>query len=147
MDFKTAISRVLRNYATFDGRAQRAEFWYWFLFVIVSNMLIAFVETTINAAAPGNAAILTGAFSLAVFLPGLAVLVRRLHDTGRSGFWAFLTLVPVLGGLILLIWTATTGTRGPNEYGPDPLDPDTAAPSTGSGETARKSDIPKVPRD
>jgi len=58
--------------------------------------------------------------ALALFLPSLGVLVRRLHDTDRSGFWIFIALVPIVGGIILIVWEATAGTPGPNRFGPDP---------------------------
>lgn len=106
---------VLSNYANFSGRARRSEYWYFVLFNFLVGIL-AYIVGAIFKQGP----LLNGLYSLAVFLPSLAVLVRRLHDTGRSGWWWFIVFIPLLGALVLIIYTAEAGSIGPNKYGPDP---------------------------
>ena len=106
--------KVLRNYVGFEGRARRREYWYFFLF----NMLIALVLGLISRAV--NTTILSTLYSLAVFLPGLAVSIRRLHDTDKSGWWILIALIPIVGAIVLLVFMLTDSTPGANQYGPSP---------------------------
>lgn len=108
---------VLKKYASFQGRARRSEYWMFALF----NVVIALVLLGLAAATKSTVFyILYIAYILAVILPSLGVLVRRLHDTGRSGGWFFISFVPFVGGLVLFIFTVLEGNPGPNEYGPNP---------------------------
>lgn len=108
---------VLKKYASFQGRARRSEYWMFALF----NVVIALVLLGLAAATKSTVFyVLYIAYILAVILPSLGVLVRRLHDTGRSGGWFFISFVPFVGGLVLLIFTVLEGNPGPNEYGPNP---------------------------
>jgi uncharacterized membrane protein YhaH (DUF805 family) len=114
-----------RQYADFSGRARRKEYWMFQIFniliVVAAAMFVALLSSvTYSVAAVIVFATLTGLFCLAIFIPGLAVLVRRLHDTGKSGWWMFISLVPLVGSLWLLVLLLTEGERGSNEYGPDP---------------------------
>ena len=102
--------RPFRKYVDFDGRARRKEFWYFQLVVIVVSSILFAVSD-----------IVSHVFDLAVLLPQLAVGIRRLHDTERSGWWILLVLVPVVGWIVLLIWYCTKGTDGDNVFGSDPL--------------------------
>jgi uncharacterized membrane protein YhaH (DUF805 family) len=106
---------VLKKYAVFSGRARRMEYWMFFLF----NFIIAFVLGFIEGLA-GGPGVLGGLYSLAVLLPGLGVSVRRLHDTGRSGWWLFIGLIPLIGAIILLIYMVSDSQEGTNQYGPSP---------------------------
>jgi len=105
---------VLRKYATFDGRARRMEYWMFVLF----NMLIGFAITLVDVFA--RLGFLGVLYSLAMIIPTLAVTVRRLHDTGRSGWWVFINLIPVVGAIVLFIFMVIEGDPHDNEYGPDP---------------------------
>ncbi|NHM34004.1 DUF805 domain-containing protein [Neobacillus terrae] len=107
--------KVLKNYATFNGRARRKEYWMFTLISVIITILLAVAE-----AATGLDSILTGLFSLAILVPSLAVIVRRLHDTGRSGLMVLLGLIPIIGGIILLVFAAQDSKPGENEYGPNP---------------------------
>ncbi|WP_199554850.1 DUF805 domain-containing protein [Sandaracinobacteroides hominis] len=127
----------LRKFATFSGRARRREYWLWQLFIwIISAVLFAWlfaalpdkvVGTDEFFAMSGNLMegptrlpmIVIALVSLALFLPSLAVSVRRLHDSDKSGWWLLLNLLAI-GALVLLIFFLIDGTRGPNSYGPDP---------------------------
>jgi len=120
---------VLKKYAVFSGRARRTEFWMFFLF----NCIIAFVlgaidgylRTQLQTIQVGTVlvkvqlGVIGGLYSLAVLIPIIAVSVRRLHDTGRSGWWNLIWLVPCIG-LILIVWFAGDSQPGRNEYGPNP---------------------------
>ena len=117
---------VLKKYAVFDGRARRKEYWMFALF----NIIIAIVLNVIEMAI-GTYGIIGVLYALAVLLPGIGVTIRRLHDTGRSGWWILIALVPFVGAIILIIFAAQDGTPGQNQYGPNPKEvgAGTAAPS------------------
>lgn len=106
---------VKDNYANFNGRARRKEFWmfalFYFIFAIVTSILDGII---------GLYGILTILLSLALIVPSLAVTVRRLHDIGKSGWWIFIDLIPLVGPIWLLVLLIQEGQHGPNEYGPDP---------------------------
>ena len=116
MDFMTAVRTCLNKYVTFDGRAQRSEFWWFALF----NFIGAVVLNVIDSALFG-AQVLSLLWSLALLLPGIAVGARRLHDIEKSGWWLLISFVPLIGLLVLLYFFVQRGTDGPNQYGPDPL--------------------------
>ena len=112
---------ALRKYATFTGRARRKEFWFFQLFVL----LIAFALTLVDRLfgvfdAESGMGLLSGLFSLGMFLPNLAVSVRRLHDTDRSGWWLLLCFLPIIGIIVLLVFFCLDGTRGANRFGDNP---------------------------
>lgn len=106
---------VMKKYVDLEGRARRAEFWYFLL----ANFIIGILLGIIDCALGLN--ILGYLYSLAVLLPSIAVAVRRLHDTDRSGWFYLLNLIPLVGTIILLIFFAQRGTAGPNRFGEDPL--------------------------
>lgn len=106
MVFVNAVKTGLQRFADFSGRANRREFWGFFLFYVLGTMGLARIEafhTSLSA--------LTALFALIFLLPMLAVLVRRLHDTGRSGYWAFFWLLPIAGPLVIFAMTAQPGTQ------------------------------------
>jgi uncharacterized membrane protein YhaH (DUF805 family) len=130
MDFMTAVKTCFSKYVTFSGRAQRSEFWWFWLFLFAGQIILSIVDSTLFGTvttydggfeAHTNTPILSGLFSLAVFLPSLAVAVRRLHDTDRSGWWYLLCLIPLIGIIVLIVWWASKGTAGANRFGNDPL--------------------------
>jgi uncharacterized membrane protein YhaH (DUF805 family) len=106
--------QALRKYADFGGRAQRAEYWIPFLINVVLAFVLLFIDWAIGARN-----ILYGLFVLAWICPGTAMGVRRLHDTGRSGRWMLISLIPV-GAIALLVLLALEGEAGANQFGPDP---------------------------
>ena len=125
------------RYADFRGRARRREFWLFVLFALIAGSVAASVDFTLGMASwmsydrlwsfgrvfpvhvlwGGPFSILV---SLLLILPSLAVTVRRLHDSDRSGAWVFINFVPLIGGLVMLVLMLLDGTEGPNHYGPDP---------------------------
>ena len=116
--------KVMReNYANFNGRARRKEYWMFSLFFLLFALLAGFVIGILSAVgemAAMIAIILTVVWYLAHIVPSLAVTVRRLHDTGKSGWLYLLVLIPYIGGLIIFIFTVLDGDKGDNAYGPDP---------------------------
>jgi uncharacterized membrane protein YhaH (DUF805 family) len=114
--------KVLKQYADFNGRARRKEYWMFLLFNIIFLILAAVIDNvaglTFGRDIPyGYLYVL---YALAVLIPGIAVAVRRLHDQGKSGWWYFIVLVPIIGGIWFLILMVTDSTPGENEYGPNP---------------------------
>ena len=108
--------RVVKdNYANFKGRARRKEYWMFVLF----NFLFACAAVIVDFIV-GTLPLLYVVYLLAVIIPGIAVTVRRLHDTGKSGWWYFIVLVPLIGAIWLLVLLCTDGTPGVNGYGPSP---------------------------
>jgi uncharacterized membrane protein YhaH (DUF805 family) len=113
--------KVLRQYADFSGRARRTEFWMFTLVNIVISVVLSLIDNiVIGTSGTGGFGVLSGIYALAVLLPGLAVGARRLHDTGRSGWWQLIALVPVIGGIVLIVFWALEGTRAANQHGADP---------------------------
>lgn len=110
---------VKENYANFEGRARRSEYWY---FVLV-NLLISIVLGVIDYVIGSDIGIIRGIYSLAVLVPSIAVAVRRLHDIGKSGWFLFVVLIPIAGAIWLLVMLCKEGDTGPNEYGADPKNP------------------------
>nr|WP_297309504.1 DUF805 domain-containing protein [uncultured Flavobacterium sp.] len=99
--------KVLQNYANFNGRARRSEYWYFYLFNLIIAIILGFIGILINST------ILSNIYSLVVLIPGIAVAIRRMHDVGKSGWYI---LIPIYN----LILACTDGDKGPNEYGEDP---------------------------
>lgn len=123
-NMKLAVRTVLSNYATFTGRASRPEFWWWVLAVFLLSAITQIIDALLIAPMLGFEADAENAgqplsmlVSLVLLLPGLAVAVRRLHDTGRAGWWLLLFLIPIVGVLVL-IWFYTRPSDGPNQWGP-----------------------------
>ncbi len=109
--------KVVRdNYANFSGRARRSEYWYFTL----CNFLIALVLFALALAIGTIGNIIYFIYILAVLVPSLAVIVRRLHDVGKSGWFYFISLIPLVGAIWLIVLFATEGDSGANKYGPDP---------------------------
>jgi len=113
MGFFEAVRTAFSNYAVFQGRARRKEFWYFYLFSVLCNCLLLCIPS------PGNL-IASSLFGLMLFLPGLGLAVRRLHDTNHSGLSLFFVLIPLVGPILLIVWYCTEGTQGTNKYGPSP---------------------------
>jgi uncharacterized membrane protein YhaH (DUF805 family) len=112
---------VFRKYADFSGRARRTEFWMFVLFVIVVSAVLLMVDYMMGTVEPTSGyGVLSGVFALATLLPYLAVGARRLHDTGRTGWWWLIGFVPVIGTIVLIVFFAKAGDAGSNAYGPDP---------------------------
>lgn len=112
---------TLKKYAVFEGRAQRKEYWLFVLFNLIIAVVLSFIDRMTGTYSPDyGMGVLGGIYALAVLLPGIGVSVRRLHDTDRSGWWLLLVFIPILGGLVLLVFMILDGTPGTNRFGPNP---------------------------
>jgi uncharacterized membrane protein YhaH (DUF805 family) len=111
---------VWRQYAVFTGRARRKEYWMFFLVNLAIVVALDIADAAIGTSTRSGFGVLAGLYGLAVLIPSLAVAVRRLHDTDKSGWWVLIGLVPFVGGIILIVLLALDGTPGPNRFGSDP---------------------------
>ena len=112
---------VLKKYVEFDGRARRKEYWMFTLFSTLISVGLAAVDVFSGLTnATGGINPLSTVYSMAVFLPTLAVSIRRLHDTNRSGWFLLLAFIPCIGAIILLVFYIEEGTKGSNKFGSDP---------------------------
>ena len=114
MSFADAVRSAFSKYVTFSGRARRSEFWWFALFAGIVYIVAGIIDAAI-----GNQ-VLGYLVGLALLLPSLAVTVRRLHDTGRSGWWILIGLVPLIGAIVLLVFEVQDSQPGTNSYGPSP---------------------------
>ena len=105
---------VLKKYAVFSGRARRKEIWYFILFDFIFAFALGLFDSLIGIY------VLSSLNSLAVLLPSLGVAITRLHDTGRTGWWIFIGLIPLIGAIILLVFFITDSQPETNQYGPSP---------------------------
>ena len=115
MSFVDAIKSVFTQYVGFSGRARRSEYWFFCLFNI-----FVFFDLSALASKISILSLLSVVGSLAIFLPSLAVCIRRLHDIGKSGWWYLLAFIPLVGAIILIIWFCKDSEPGANAYGPNP---------------------------
>lgn len=129
MGLKEAVVSVFSKYATFSGRATRSEYWFFYLFNVIMCLGLVAVCAILGAIFKGAAGAVGGytvgtilywIYALAAFIPYLAVSVRRLHDTGRSGFNLFWMFLPIIGAILLLVYFVTASNPGDNAYGPEP---------------------------
>jgi uncharacterized membrane protein YhaH (DUF805 family) len=111
MNFSQAISSGFENYSNFRGRAVRSEFWYWTLFSILAVWASALVDSS------AGTLIVELLVNLALFLPGLAVTVRRLHDINRGGWWFWIGLIPIVGWMVIFFFLTTPSDPEPNRFG------------------------------
>jgi uncharacterized membrane protein YhaH (DUF805 family) len=117
---KWFLKVVRDNYANFKGRAQRKEFWMFQLFAFIFVILLIIIDGITGSLDPiSGFGLFSGIFTLALIIPTIAVSVRRLHDTGRSGWWYFAILIPLLGLIVLIFWCFDSDSEE-NKYGENP---------------------------
>jgi uncharacterized membrane protein YhaH (DUF805 family) len=115
VSFQDAVTTVLtKKYADFSGRARRSEFWFYALATFIAGIVVNIIDMIIGTK------ILSYVLDLALLIPGLAVGARRLHDTGRSGWWQLLWFAIIIGWIVLFIWFVSDSKPGTNQYGPSP---------------------------
>ena len=134
MTFMESVRTCLKeNYCNFEGRAPRSEYWWFALFAallgVATSILDGFLGTYTVTSSGKMIGFINLIFLLAILLPSIAVAVRRLHDTDRSGWFYLLIFIPLIGSIILIIFFIQQGTNGRNRFGDDPLRP----ASRGSG--------------
>jgi uncharacterized membrane protein YhaH (DUF805 family) len=128
MSFFDAVKSVYSNYTNFGGRARRSEYWWFYLFSIIVNIVLDIMMEVGGGRGSDNPIALIGSIAAVVWglgtiLPQLAVGVRRLHDSDRSGWWLLLWCIPIIGWIILIIWLCQPSVSGTNKYGPNPINP------------------------
>ena len=112
---------VLKKYADFSGRARRKEYWMFVLFNILFSFVAGFIDGFFGTMSRNATLGIFGTvYTLLLLVPSLAVTARRLHDTGRSGWWILIALVPLLGAIVLLVFNVSDSDPGTNKYGPNP---------------------------
>ena len=111
---------VLKKYAVFSGRARRMEYWMFALFNTIIGFVLGIIEGIAGIAPETDESVLAILYTLAILLPTLAVGVRRLHDTGRTGWWTLILLVPLLGPIVTTVFFLQDSQPGENQYGPNP---------------------------
>ena len=119
MSFQDAVRTCLQKYVDFSGRARRSEYWYFFLFSIIVSIVAGVIDGILGTRNSTGTGLVGVIASLALLLPGLAVGARRLHDTGRSGWWLLIGLIPLIGGIVLLVFFVLDS-QPENQYGPNP---------------------------
>lgn len=112
---------VLNKYAVFNGRARRKEYWFFVLFNVIISLLLSIADGLTGTLNPlTGVGVLGGVYMIAIMIPSIAVAIRRLHDTARSGWWLLISLIPVVGGLVLLYFLVLDSDPESNEYGECP---------------------------
>ncbi len=112
--------KVLKQYADFNGRSRRKEYWMFVLINIGVGFVVGFIDGLTGTVGAYGIGLLGGIYNLAILVPSIAVGVRRLHDIGKSGWMLLVGLIPLIGWIWLIILLATEGEEGENEYGPNP---------------------------
>ena len=112
---------VYKKYAVFSGRARRKEYWFFILFLTIALFLLAIVDGIIGPWDPTSAlGLFTLICALGSTIPAIAVSVRRLHDTDRSGYWYLIQLIPLIGGIVFLVFCCLDSSPGQNRFGANP---------------------------
>src|SRR5690554_1127284 len=104
---------ALKKYADFNGRAQRKEYWMYVLFYMIFYVALSIVDSLIGTM------LFSSVYSLALFVPSISIAARRLHDTGRSGWWQLIALIPLIGSIVLIVFLVQDS-QADNEYGANP---------------------------
>ena len=126
MRFSESVKSFWSHYSKFKGRARRSEYWWIQLFLVLTNLAVAAIDLVLmngdvdRFIANGGGGIVGLIWILVTIVPALAVLVRRLHDTGKSGWWALIGFVPLVGGIVLLVFTVLDSDAGGNKFGESP---------------------------
>ncbi|AVG23476.1 aminopeptidase C [Pontimonas salivibrio] len=126
MSFGQAVSSFFSNYANFQGRTQRSGYWWVVLFLVLVSFVLWFVDLQLFAGLWSQDLLDQGSgplsivFGLAIIVPVIALGVRRLHDTNRSGWWVLLGFIPIIGSIVLFVFYVLDSTPGDNQYGPNP---------------------------
>ena len=126
MGFGQAVKSFWSNYSTFKGRSRRSEYWWIQLFLVLTNLAVAAIDLALmdgdvdRFIANGGGGIVGLVWILVTIVPALAVLVRRLHDTGKSGWWVLIGFVPFVGTIVLFVFSVLDSDAGDNKYGASP---------------------------
>ena len=116
MDFQTSIKTCFSKYADFSGRALRSELWFFALFIVLGSIVTVIFDVMVLGYSVESYGPLNLIFSVAIFIPSIAVTARRLHDVNKSGWWQLIELT-IIGILLIIIWNATEGKKKKNRFG------------------------------
>jgi uncharacterized membrane protein YhaH (DUF805 family) len=119
MTFPDSVKICFNKYVDFNGRARRSEFWWWVLFTFLVGIVASIIDAILGTRSSSGTGLIEGLTNLALLLPSLAVGARRLHDTGRSGWWQLLWLAIIIGWIVLIVWFCQDS-KPDNAYGPSP---------------------------
>jgi uncharacterized membrane protein YhaH (DUF805 family) len=108
------FTAAIQQFANFEGRNTRTQYWMFILFYVIFYIVCAVVDNILGKP------IISGLYSLVLLVPSIAAATRRLHDTGRSGWWQLIGLIPILGAIVLIVFLAQDSAAGDNEYGANP---------------------------
>jgi uncharacterized membrane protein YhaH (DUF805 family) len=137
MGFGEAIQSCFRQYVGFSGRARRSEYWYFFLFIVLVDIVASVLDSVLGTMSDStNVGVIGTITSLALLLPSIAVAIRRLHDTSRTGWWILIGLIPIVGWIILIVFYVQDS-HPDNKYG--------ASPKTGAVQTGPAPDAGPAP--
>lgn len=124
MTFMESVSTCLKeSYFGFEGRASRSEYWWFALFAVLLGIVTSIIDGILGTVTANGIGLISSIASLALIIPSIAVAVRRLHDTDRSGWFYLLNFIPIIGWIVLIIFFIQQGTNGRNRFGDDPLRP------------------------
>jgi uncharacterized membrane protein YhaH (DUF805 family) len=119
MGFGEAIQSCLRQYVGFTGRARRSEYWWFALFGLIVSIVADLIDAMLGTMSDSNVGVFGAIVGLALLLPSIAVAIRRLHDTSRTGWWILIGLIPIVGWIILIVFYVQDS-HPDNKYGPSP---------------------------
>lgn len=124
MTFMESVRTCLKeNYCNFEGRAPRSEYWWFALFAVLLGIVTSIIDGILGTVTANGIGLISSIASLALIIPSIAVAVRRLHDTDRSGWFYLLNFIPIIGWIVLIVFFVQQGTNGRNRFGDDPLRP------------------------
>lgn len=124
MTFMESVRTCLKeSYFGFEGRAPRSEYWWFALFAVLLGIVASIIDGILGTVTANGIGLISSIASLALIIPSIAVAVRRLHDTDRSGWFYLLNFIPIIGWIVLIVFFVQQGTNGRNRFGDDPLRP------------------------
>ena len=124
MTFMESVRTCLKeSYFGFEGRAPRSEYWWFALFAVLLGIVASIIDGILGTVTANGIGLISSIASLALIIPSIAVAVRRLHDTDRSGWFYLLNFIPIIGWIVLIVFFIQQGTNGRNRFGDDPLRP------------------------
>ena len=114
--FVAAIKKGFKGYVVWNARSTRSEYWWWVLFTLIVGIVATIIDAVVFGSDGMGAGLLSIIATIALFLPGLSLIVRRLHDTDRSGWWFWISLIPIVGGIILIVFMLLPSKMGPTRW-------------------------------
>ena len=115
------VMSALKKYAVFSGRSQRSEYWFYILIYMILYIVLSVIDAVLGLYSNhAQIGLLSGLLALVLFIPSIAVAARRLHDTGRTGWWQLIAFIPLIGIIVLIVFLASDSEPGTNKYGPNP---------------------------